>query len=311
MRKPIVAALLLLLACREHVQPPPPPRPPVLPRLARFEPMRIPSGNPFTRAKADLGRKLFGDPRLSSDGTTSCSGCHDPKYGYTIGAAKPVGAYGIAQNRACPSLINAGYARGYFWENVPIPLESAIAGMITYILVPEGDGRPTIAQVAAALNEDAALRKEFVDAFGAEATPENVVQALASYVRTLVPARAPWVRFHDGETTALSEPARKGYEIFDGKARCTNCHSGVLLADRLTHDIGTKGPKKTPTLLNIGRSAPYFHDNRTASLEEAVDRMLAGGYPTETPDPQLRAVSLTSEERGLLLAFLRELEGDV
>jgi cytochrome c peroxidase len=164
--------------------------------------------------------------------------------------------------------------------------------------------------VVGRLNEDAALRKEFAGAFGADASQENVVQALASYVRTLVPANAPWVRFHDGDVNALSERARRGYEVFDRKARCTNCHSGVLLADRLLHDVGTKGPKKTPTLLNIARSAPYFHDNRTASLEEAVDRMLAGGYPTEKPDPQLRPVTLAPEERELLLAYLREINAD-
>jgi cytochrome c peroxidase len=309
MRKPLLP-LLLLIACREPVEIAPP-RPPAFPRLARFEPMRVPADNPLTREKVELGRKLFSDPRLSADGTTACIGCHEPKYGYTIGAARPVGAYGIEQNRACPSLINAGYARGYYWENAPIPLERAIAGMMKFILVPEGEGRPTVDQVAARLNEDGELRKQFVATFGAEANQENVVQALASYVRTLVPTNAPWVRFHDGDPNALSERARRGYEVFDRKARCTNCHSGVLLADRLLHDIGTKGPKKTPTLLNIGRSAPYFHDNRTASLEEAVDRMLAGGYPTGTPDPQLRAVTLTEEERELLLAFLRELNADV
>jgi cytochrome c peroxidase len=309
MRKTLLP-LLLLFACRERVDIRPP-APPAFPTLARFEPMRVPPGNPLTREKVDLGRRLFADPRLSSDGTTSCTGCHEPKYGYTIGAAKPVGPYGIEQNRACPSLINAGYAKGYYWENVPIPLEDAIAGVMKFILVPEGEGRPTFEQVVARLNGDAALQQQFVAAFGAEASQENVVQALASYVRTLVPAKAAWVRFHDGDVNALSERARRGYDVFDRKARCTNCHSGVLLADRLTHDIGTKGPKKTPTLLNIGRSAPYFHDNRTASLEEAVDRMLAGGYPAEKPDPQLRPVELTKEERELLLAFLRELNADV
>jgi cytochrome c peroxidase len=309
MRKALLP-LLLLIACREPVEIAPP-RPPAFPQLARFEPMRVPPDNPLTPEKVALGRKLFADPRLSSDGTTACIGCHEPKYGYTIGAAKPVGAYGIEQNRACPSLINAGYARGYYWENAPIPLERAITGMINFILVPKGEGRPTFEQVVARLNGDADLRKEFVGAFGADASQENVVQALASYVRTLVPANAPWVRFHDGDVNALSERARRGYEIFDRKARCTNCHSGVLLADRLLHDVGTKGPKKTPTLLNIARSAPYFHDNRTASLEEAVDRMLAGGYPTEKPDPQLRPVTLAPEERELLLAYLAELNADV
>ncbi len=306
----LALALLLALACSKEPAPPPAPKAPVWPQLARFEPMKVPPGNPLTREKVALGRKLFFDPRLSGDRSTSCSGCHEPKYGYTIGAAKPIGAYGIEQNRACPSLINAGYAKGYYWEGAPVPLEKAIAGVWKFILAPEGEGRPTMDQVAARLNEDAALRAEFVAVFGREANSENAIQALASFVRTLVPTGAAWVRFHDGDASALSPDARRGYEVFDAKARCTNCHAGLLLTDRLRHDVGTGKPFKTPTLLNIGRSAPYFHDNRTVALEEAVDRMLAGGFPTGTPDPQLKAVTLTAEERGLLLAFLRELNAD-
>ncbi len=315
MRSLIPLALILSLACNQNVgrasaRPGRAEARPTFPSLARFEPMQIPPDNPLTPAKVELGRRLFADPRLSADGSTACTGCHEPKYGYTIGAAKPVGPFGIEQNRACPSLINAGYARGYYWENAPIPLEKAIDGVLRFILVPKGEGRPTLEEVTAKLNEDAKLRAEFVTAFGSEANPANVEKALASYIRTLVPSKSAWIRFHDGDASALTERARQGYAVFDRKARCTNCHSGPLLADRLNHDIGVEGRKKTPTLLNIARSAPYFHDNRIATLEEAVDAMLGGGFPTENRDPQLKPAKLTPEERELLLAFLRELNAD-
>lgn len=299
MRKLIIFFLFALACSPEKAVTPAAPQ---WPRLARFEPMSIPADNPLTPAKVALGRKLFADTRLSSDNSTSCSGCHAPQYGYTIGAAG---------NRACPSLINAGYAKGYYWEGVPIPLEKAVRGMWTFAMVPKGEGRPTADQVAARLNHDPQLRAEFVAALGSEATVDNVAKALASFIRTLVPANAAFVRFHDGDASALSPIAQRGYEIFDRKARCTNCHSGVLLTDRLQHDVGTGGHFKTPTLLNIGRSAPYFHDNRIPRLEDAVDRMLDGGFETKTPDPQLKPAKLTAEERAQLLAFLRELNADV
>lgn len=302
------ARLFLLLSCL--ILTASNPSSPAWPRLQRFEPMRTPIDNPLTREKVELGKKLFFDLRLSADESTSCSGCHEPKYGWTIGAAKPIGAFGIEQNRACPSLINAGYAKGYYWENAAIPLEKAVYGVWTFILVPKGEGRPTPADIAARLNLDVELRRAFVSAFGSPANPDTIPKALASFIRTLVPSRSPWVRFHDGQTSALSEKARRGYVVFDGKARCSRCHSGVLLADRLNHDVGTGKAFKTPTLLNIARSAPYFHDNRVVKLEEAVDRMLAGGFETKTPDPQLTAVSLTAEERDELIAFLRELNAD-
>ncbi|MEO8382003.1 MAG: cytochrome c peroxidase [Acidobacteriota bacterium] len=297
----LLTATLILTACSgpERAVPPPaaavPPfQPPV---LAHFEPMRIPDTNPLTAEKVALGRQLFSDPRLSSDGTTSCSGCHSPQYGYTVGAARPIGAYGVEQNRACPSLINAGYAKGYYWENAPIPLEKAVLGMWKFVMVPQGEGRPTAEEVAARL--------------GPGLTPEKVAEALASFIRTLVPVQAPWVRYYGGETAALSEAGRRGFEVFDRKAHCTNCHSSVLLADRLRHDVGTGNAFKTPTLLNVARSAPYFHDNRVPTLEAAVDQMLAGGFATKTPDPQLKPVTITPEERALLLTFLRELNADV
>lgn len=277
MRRTIVALLLLALACTK-------PEAPAFPQLARFEPMKVPAENPLTPEKVELGRKLFFDTRLSADGATSCSGCHDPSHGYTVGASG---------GRACPSLINAGYAKGYFWEGAPIPLEKAVKGMWTFAMMPEGTDPEAIAARVGLKSDD-------------------VANALASYIRTLVPENAAWVRFYGGDATALSENARRGYEVFDARARCTNCHSGILLTDRLRHDVGTGNAYKTPTLLNIARSAPYFHDNRMATLEEAVDRMLAGGFETATPDPQLRAPKkpLTPEERAQLLAFLRELNAD-
>jgi len=315
MRSAILAVLLLAAT---NVTPP---------RLPGLEPMKIPADNPLTREKIALGKQLFFDPRLSGDGTTSCNGCHEPKYGYAIGAAKPVGAFGAELNRACPSLINVAYQKAFYWEGSAPTLERAVEGVWRFVLVPKGDGRPTVDDVTARLNADRALRAKFVAAFGQEARPEFVVKALASYLRTLVASDAPWVRFWNGETGALPENARRGFAIFDGKARCSICHSGVLLTDRLYHNIGAgqatgdvkgrggldardMGAFKTPALLNIARTAPYFHDNSVPTLEGAVDRMLAGGFPAENKDPQLRAVQLTAEERALLLAFLRELNGD-
>jgi len=291
--------------------------------------MQVPADNPLTPEKIRLGRKLFFDVRLSGDRSTSCSGCHDPAHGYTVGAAKPVGAFKVEQNRACPSLMNVGYQKEFFWEGGSDNLEGAARGVWRFILAPRGEGRPTLPEIAARLNEDPVLRRDFQAAFGAGASPDNVVKALASYLRTLVPTGAKWVQFYSGDENALTPQARAGYALFSGKAGCATCHSGVLLTDRLYHNVGAgqasgddvgrvgmtkderdRGAFKTPTLLNIARSAPYFHDNSVPTLEAAVDRMLAGGFPSKHLDPQLRPVVLTAEERGALLAFLRELDAD-
>lgn len=328
MRNPILAILTFTLTvCTAPLPAASAKKAPVWPRLAGVEAMKVPADNPLTREKVELGRALFDDPRLSADGSTACTGCHDPGHGYTIGAARPVAAFKQQQNRACPSLINVGYQKAFFWEGSGKTLEKAVKGVWQFLLVTPGEGRPKLEDVVAKLNQDPALKKNFVAAFGHPATTDDVVNSLASYLRTLVPANAPWVRYWNGETAALSEKARKGFEIFDGKARCSMCHSTVLLTDRLYHNIGAgkatgdvqgrggldprdMGAFKTPTLLNIARSAPYFHDNSVPALEQAVDTMLSGGFPAENKDPQLRAVTLTAEERELLLAFLAELNAD-
>lgn len=315
MRKLFFVLLFVAMGCarEEQLAPVAAKEPTPLPRLA----MNVPAGNPMTPVKASLGRTLFFDPRLSGDRTTSCSGCHDPKYGWTVGAARPVGAYAIAQNRACPSLVNVGHGQQFYWEGSAKTLEQAVEGVWRFVLVPKGEGRPTVDDIAKRVNEDPQLRAQFLAAFGAEATPERIIQALATFLRTLVPSdRTPWVRFIHGETNALSDRARRGHALFNGKARCSTCHSGVLLTDRKTHDVGSgvltgdTGPMKTPTLLNVARSAPYFHDHTIDNLEAAVDLMLGGGW-SGNKAPELRKVDLTSEERADLLAFLRELDADV
>ncbi len=300
------------------------------PALRRYEPMAVPADNPLTRAKVELGKQLFFDKRLSGDSSTACTSCHRPANGLTDGRKNPVGSYGIASGRACPTLWNVGYQQAFFWEGSATSLEQAVSGVWTYILVPKGPGRATPEDVIARLNAIDGYRAAFQAAFGEPATLTNLPRALASFLRTLVADRSAWVRFQDGDRAALSPQARRGFALFDGKARCTQCHNGVLLTDLQFHNVGigsqaakpdpgrfaitgveaNRGAFKTPTLLNVGRSAPYFHDGSVATLEEAVDVMAGGGLRNPHLDAALKPVALTLAERSDLLAFLRALDVD-
>lgn len=128
----------------------------------------------------------------------------------------------------------------------------------------------------------------------------------------------------------MSPSARRGWVLFDGKAGCTGCHNGVLLTDLQYHNVGIgmraskpdlgrfditeeprhRGAFKTPALLNVSRSAPYFHDGSVATLPAAVEQLLAGGLRNPHLDPSLKPVKLTPDERQDVLAFLEALTVD-
>jgi cytochrome c peroxidase len=317
----LMSVVLLLLAGAEG---------PAWPSLSRYEPMVVPADNPLTREKVELGRLLFFDRRLSGDRSTACVSCHRPEHGLTDGRRRPVGAYGVPSERACPTLWNVGYQQAFYWEGAGRSLETAILGVWRFILAPKGEGRPGPEEIAARLGAIPAYRAAFTGAFGSGPTVDNVPRALAAFLRTLVASRSAWVRYREGDLGALSAPARRGLALFEGKAGCAQCHAGLLLTDLQFHNVGIgqegtkpeagrfvitrvdrdRGAFKTPTLLNVARSAPYFHDGSVATLEEAVDLMAGGGLDNPNRDANLERVELSAAERRDLLAFLRELNVD-
>src|SRR6185369_10184770 len=189
-------------------------------------------------------------------------------------------------------------------------------------------GKPGPAEIAARLGAIEGYRSQFQSVFAEDATTENVPKALAAFLRTLVTTRSRWLHFRDGDEKALARDARRGWALFDGKARCTTCHDGALLTDQQFHNVGIgmgaekpdlgrgnivredryRGAFKTPTLVDLPRTGPYFHDGSAATLEEAVDIMAGGGKPNSSLDPALTPSKLTAREHADLVAFLRALK---
>ncbi len=329
----VAAAAALLLGslgagCGSAPEPAPVP-PPSFPAIARLEAMQIPADNPMTVAKVELGKQLYYDERLSGDGKRSCYSCHVEERGLTDGRPLAVGAYDRTLTRSSPTMWNIGYHQEWYWDGRAKTLEQqARAAWSGANMGANGKDGPSMDQVCAALNTLDGYRKAFEAVFGTACTPDNVPQALAAFMRTIVSTDSPWIRFRDGDQTAFSASARRGHQIFDGKAQCSRCHSGALLTDLQFHNVGVgmdakepdlgrfnvtkqekdRGAFKTPTLLDVSKSAPYFHNGSVATLEAAVDQMLAGGRPNPWLDKvNLEPVTLTKEERADLLQFLREL----
>ena len=303
------------------------------PSLAGYEAMKIPADNPMTTAKVELGKMLYYDKRMSGDGTLACYSCHLKENGLTDGKPTAIGAFGVDIKRAAPTMWNIGYHAEWYWDGRAKTLEGqAKAAWSGGNMGAAGkDGKPSTDDICDKLNQIEGYRAQFQAVFGSTCTPDNAAKALAAFMRTIVSDDAKWVHFKMGHG-GFSEAEQRGYEIFKGKARCENCHSGLLLTDLQYHNTGVgmkakepdlgrhrvtneekdKGAFKTPTLLDISKSAPYFHDGSVATLEEAVDKMLAGGTDNPWLDKaNLRPpVKLTKAEREDLLAFLRALDAN-
>jgi cytochrome c peroxidase len=323
-----VLALLALVSSCNKVRESSGFQPEILPlpaQLASYEPMVIPADNPMSPEKVALGRQLFFDERLSGDGSRSCYSCHVCEKGLTDGLAKAVGAFNKQLPRSSPTLWNIGYQKEFYWDGRSPSLEKqALAAWTGANMGAKAD------EIAAKLNSIQGYRGQFQHVFKSDATPDNVVKAIAAFERTIMSGDTAWDRFRGGVQSALSQSAWRGWNIFQA-IKCNNCHDGVLFTDLQYHNVGigmdqkepdvgrfkvTNKPEdmgafKTPTLRDIAKSAPYFHDGSAATLEESVDIMLAGGKENEHLDRKnLEKRKVLPEQREDLLNFLRSLTVD-
>ena len=292
-------------------------------------PPPVPEDNPMTPAKVELGRQLFFDARLSSDGTVSCATCHNPVMGFTDGRATSMGTQAQVGGRSAPSVINLAYAQGgVFWDGRAASLEEQAIGPIANPI----EMSNTHENVVARLSTIPGYREQFEHVFGSpEVTIENVGKAIATFERTIIAGNAPWDRFMKGETSALSEEATRGWELFQNKALCIRCHAGFNLTDNQFKNIGVgfDGPEpdlgrydftgaegdqgrfKTPTLRALRYTGPYMHDGSEATLEDVIEYYDRGGNPNPYLDEVMMGpLELTEQDKADLLALLYAFEGE-
>jgi cytochrome c peroxidase len=326
-QKPIDSAKPVTSASAPVVEAPLPPMPAAAPLPATPDPLpelKLPASYTMTAEKVALGKQLFFDKRLSKDGSAACTSCHLPEKGWTDGKPVSTKVDGKANTRHSPSMFNVGYNDLWYWDGRAETLEKQTEAAW------KGQMGADPAVVTAALHKIPGYTVQFRTIFGHDATPPDVVQALTAFVRTLRSGDSPWDRHEKGDKKAVGDDAARGFELFRNKAGCGGCHAPPLYTDNAFHDVGIgfdkpepdlgrgkiskndkeNGAFKTPTLRSVSTHAPYFHDGRAASLEEAVDYMLGGGIKDKNPnlDAKLKPVKLSAKERGDLLAFLKALE---
>jgi cytochrome c peroxidase len=173
-------------------------------------------------ARAALGQKLFFEPRLSGDGTVACATCHDPARAFTDGRPVSVGIHGRAGQRNAPTILNALYNKHQFWDGRVTTLEQQAALPITN---PFEMGSTSIGDAVSRIAIDKDYQTQFTQAFGRDVNEQDLLSAIAAYEQTLTSFDSPFDHFIAGEVNAVSDAAKRGWELFNSKARCFLCHA--------------------------------------------------------------------------------------
>ena len=299
--------------------------------------------------KAELGKRLFFDKRLSGDAALSCATCHVPDKGFADGLPLSKAYPGSDGFRNTPTLINAAQKATWFHDGrLGTNLNDVTREMITETYLMNMDMR----LMQERLKQDPVYVKMFEDAGYGEPSNGAVRKAIPEFLSTLTSRNAPF------DTGTMSDQARRGFDLFTGKAGCANCHSGPRFSDDQAHNTGVPdnpdiwndprrhvtfvtfamfmgiedymnlrrdvgahlrthkadgsdiGKFMTPTLRELLQTAPYMHNGVFATLEEVVAFYNAGGGADANKDPLIRPLSLSREERADLVAFLEGLSGD-
>jgi cytochrome c peroxidase len=294
----------------------------------------VPADNPMTPGKIALGEKLFFDKRISKTKAMSCETCHVPEKGWTDGLPLSPKFDGSANTRHTPTLYGVAYAPDLYWDGRAKGLETQI------LAAWKGQMGADPEAVARELDAIPGYKAEFQKELGGPVSADAIVKALAAFVRTIHAGDTRWDRQPQDDKSLAKTAVGRGFKVFSETAHCTLCHLPPLLSDTLFHNVGIgfdkekpdlgrgkfladaaakagqpapaeaetmAGAFKTPSLRGVGLSAPYFHDGRAKTLEEAVDLMVKGGVPNPHLDEKLKPVTLTPVQRSELLAFLRSL----
>ena len=287
----------------------------------RLEPLSgrppYPADNPPTPEKIELGKEIFFDNALSGNLRRSCSTCHKPELYFTDGFSRGWGLNDTELRRKTPTLLNVGWQRTMFFDSRVDTLEEQVSKPLEN--PHELDLDP--AEAAARLARDPYYKRMFEKAFpGEPITFDLVSKAVASYERTLVSYDSDLDRYLLGDEDALSAEAKRGMEIFSGKAGCIRCHNGPLLTDHQRHYTGvTENPGdnppgtkyKTQSLRDVSRRYSYMHNGDMLKLDDVFDHYQRGGSAPAGLEAEIEPVELTAEDRTALKSFLFALNGRV
>jgi cytochrome c peroxidase len=272
-------------------------------------------------ARVRLGERLFRDVRLSRDNRLACTSCHQLDHGGDDGQVRSIGSDGRPLDFNTPTVFNASLSFRLNWRGNFRTLEEQAEFVLLDTRLMNTDWPSVISK----LRDEPAYRDAFQSAYGQLPARPLVLDTLAAFLRSLVTPAAPFDRYLRGDSGAISAEEKHGYELFKSHG-CVACHQGVNVGGNLFQRFGifedpaVAGPQteadlgrfaltgrvedrsvfRVPSLRNVARTAPYFHDGRAATLDQAVIQMARTQLGRTLPQ----------QETGLIVQFLRTLSGE-
>jgi cytochrome c peroxidase len=274
---------------------------------------RVPEPPAVDPLRVALGERLFQDPRLSRGNTRKCSSCHDLG---TNGASRNVrdtAPDGSPLSLNTPTVFNSTLCFRLGWDGEFRTLEAQAAASLQNPLIMDS----RMDEVVGKLSGDSDLAHQFKLAYGHGPDPASILNAIATFERSLVTPASRFDRWLAGDAAALSAQQIDGYRLFKSLG-CVSCHQGVNVGGNMFqrhgifHPLGREEPQilRVPSLRNVATTAPYFHDGSAATLDEAVRKMADAQLNLTLTEPQVDAIvaylhSLTGTYNGRLVGEAR------
>jgi cytochrome c peroxidase len=291
-----------------------------------------PENNKLTPERIELGKLLYFDVRVSADDSVSCATCHHPTQGWSDlnPTSKALGFEGRMGPRNSPAILNVAYQKHQFWDGRAKTLEEQALGPVEA----DVEMNMPLEKLIPKLQAIKGYRELFEKAYPGEGlTQITFAKAIASFERTIVSTDSPFDKYAQGNKNAINEEAKEGFELFKGKAHCIDCHDGWNFSDGSFQNIGLNdgelhgkelgrynlknrpvwyGVFKTPTLRDVTKTSPYFHDGSVKTLEEATFICSSGGrydHSVKNLSTAMIDRNLTREEVDKIISFMQCLSG--
>ena len=288
-----------------------------------FPEIDFPQDNEFSKARWELGKKLFFDPVMSIDSSVSCASCHEPTLAFSDDVALSLGVEQRIGVRNAPTLANVAY-HPYFTR------EGGIPTLEMQILVPIQEHVEfdfNIVLLAERLNNIDEYVEMANEAYGRSPDPFVITRSLACFERSLISGNSPFDQYSaQQQNDVLTDAQKRGMDLFySDRTNCSQCHSDFNFTNyafennglyeeyedegrlRLTGDESDRALFKVPGLRNIELTAPYMHDGSLNTLEAIIEHYNAGGKDHPHKSQLIRPLNLTNTEKEDIVQFLKSL----
>ncbi len=272
----------------------------------------FPENNPYSDAKAELGKLLFFDPRISQSRQISCASCHDPELMWADVRRVSYGHDRQQGVRNTPTIVNVAFSDDYFWDGRAVTLEEQVKTPLESPIEMNMHSRLAVRSI----RKIKGYQDYFIKAFGdKKVTEDRVAKAIATFERTLVSPPSKFDKFISGDKKLFTDSEVRGLHFFRTKANCINCHNTPYFSDNKYHNLGltqigtqeedlgryeiTKNPEdvgkfKTPTMREVSKTGPYMHNGMFADLREVLEQY-SDGMPDEKVVSKGALISKKSE----------------